>query len=319
VQELHALYKVARARQIREDGWEKAKWLAEVRLNAGLEHLTFHLTDVSIHAVAAGPGDGPLLVLLHGFPEFWYSWRGQILPLAEAGFRVVVPDQRGYNQSSKPEGWQAYEVPRLVSDVLGIADRLEQGEFLLAGHDWGGVVAWACAMADEGRIRRLAILNSPHPSVFAKYIRTHAAQVLRSSYMFFMQLPWLPEFLLAAGNFRLLTRTLADTSRPGTFSEQDFEHYRRAWRQPGAVTGMINWYRALRAEIKPIGKPTIEVPVKILWGARDRYLALEMAELSLGYCPKGQLMLQPDAGHWLQHEEPAIISEALKTFFAVQN
>jgi epoxide hydrolase 4 len=113
-----------------------------------------------------------------------------------------------------------------------------------------------------GRIRRLAILNSPHPSVCVKYIRTHAAQVLRSSYMFFMQLPWLPEFLLAAGNFRLLTRTLADTSRTGTFSEQDFEHYRRAWRQPGALTGMINWYGALRAGIKPIGKPTIEVPVK---------------------------------------------------------
>jgi epoxide hydrolase 4 len=133
-----------------------------------------------------------------------------IMPLAKAGFRVVAPDQCGYNDSSKPDHWRAYELPRLAGDVLGIADRLEREQFLLAGHDWGGIVAWACAMADEGRIRRLAILNSPHPSVLA-------TQVLRSSYMFFMQLPWLPEFLFTAANFRLMTATLADTSRPGTF------------------------------------------------------------------------------------------------------
>jgi pimeloyl-ACP methyl ester carboxylesterase len=153
-----------------------------------LEHLTFPLADVSIHAVAAGPQDGPLVILLHGFPEFWYGWRAQIGPLAEAGFRVTVPDQRGYNQSSKPKDWRAYEVPRLVGDVLGIAGRLGRERFLLAGHDWGGIVAWACAMAHPDRIGRLAILNAPHPSVFRNYMRAHPAQVLRSYYMFFMQL-----------------------------------------------------------------------------------------------------------------------------------
>ena len=118
-------------------------------MNPQLEHLTFHLADVSIHAVAAGPQDGPLIVLLHGYPEFWFGWRAQIGPLAEAGFRVAVPDQRGYNQSSKPKGWRAYEVPRLVSDVLGIAGRLGRERFLLAGHDWGGIVAWACAISSS--------------------------------------------------------------------------------------------------------------------------------------------------------------------------
>jgi epoxide hydrolase 4 len=129
-------------------------------MNPELEHLTFQLADVSIHAVAAGPQDGPLIILLHGYPEFWCGWRAQtqIAPLAEAGFRVAVPDQRGYNRSSKPKDWRAYKAPRLVGDVLGIA----------------------------GRIDRLAILNAPHPSVF-KYMRTHPAQVLRSSYMLFMQ------------------------------------------------------------------------------------------------------------------------------------
>jgi epoxide hydrolase 4 len=288
-------------------------------MNPDLEHLTFPLADVSIHAVAAGPQDGPLVILLHGFPEFWYGWRAQIGPLAEAGFRVTAPDQRGYNQSSKPKDWRAYEVPRLVGDVLGIAGRLGHNRFLLAGHDWGGIVAWACAMAHPDRIGRLAILNAPHPSVFRNYMRTHPAQVLRSYYMFFMQLPWLPEFLFKAANFRAMTAALTRTSRPGTFSEQDFEHYREAWRQPGAPTGMINWYRALRTIGKPIGNPTIELPVKILWGAQDRFLASEMAELSLGYCSKGQLTLLPEASHWLQHEEPAAVSHALKEFFAMRD
>jgi pimeloyl-ACP methyl ester carboxylesterase len=171
-------------------------------VNAEVEHLTFQLDEVTIHAAAAGPQEGPVVILLHGFPEFWYGWRGQIAPLASAGFRVVVPDQRGYNQSSKPQGWQAYTVPNLVGDVLGIADRLERQQFMLAGHDWGGVIAWACAMGHQDRVSRLGILNAPHPSVFGEYARTHPAQLLRSWYIFFMQLPRLPEFLFEAQNFR---------------------------------------------------------------------------------------------------------------------
>ncbi|MCI0597918.1 MAG: alpha/beta hydrolase [Beijerinckiaceae bacterium] len=286
-------------------------------MNPGLEHVTFRLAEVSIHAVAAGPRDGPLVILLHGFPEFWYGWRGQISPLAEAGFRVVVPDQRGYNESSKPEDWRAYELPHLVADVFGIADSLGCGKFLLAGHDWGGIIAWACAMGHPERIRRLAILNSPHPTAFMKYIRTHPAQILRSSYMFFMQLPWLPEALFQAANFRMMTGTFTNTSRPGTFTERNFEAYRNAWRQPGAPRGMLNWYRALRVNRAPLGNPTIEIPVKILWGLRERFLASELPQLSLNYCRNGQLTLFPEAGHWLQHEEPVKVSDALKEFFVL--
>jgi epoxide hydrolase 4 len=284
-------------------------------MNGELEHLTFHLPDVMIHAVAAGPLDGPLVILLHGYPEFWYGWRYQIAPLAEAGFRVVVPDQRGYNESSKPEDWRAYEVPHLVSDVLGIARELGRERFFLAGHDWGGIVAWACAMRHESRVKCLAILNAPHPSVFRSFIRTHPAQLLRSWYIFFMQVPRLPEFLFEAGNFRLMTQTLSKTSRKGTFSDRDFENYRQAWRQPGAPAAMINWYRALRTA-GPVSNPVIEIPVKILWGARDRFLASKMAGLSLQYCPRGELSMFPEATHWLQHEEPAAVSQALIEFFS---
>jgi epoxide hydrolase 4 len=284
-------------------------------MNTELEHLTFNMADVTIHAVAAGPQDGPLVLLLHGYPEFWYGWRGQIAPLANAGFRVVVPDQRGYNKSSKPQDWQAYRVPCLVGDILGIANRLEHEHFMLAGHDWGGIVAWACAMEHEHRVDRLAILNAPHPSVFWKYARSHPAQIFRSWYVFFMQLPRLPEVLFEAGDFRVMKETFAKTSRPGTFSEQDFCAYSEAWRQPGAPTGMINWYRALRAA-PPIGNPTIRIPVRILWGARDRFLAADLATLSLGYCLRGELTMFPDATHWLQHEEQAAVSKALEEFFA---
>lgn len=285
-------------------------------MDASLEHLTIELGGVSIHAAAAGPPEGRLLILLHGYPEFWYGWRSQIGPLADAGFRAVAPDQRGYNLSSKPEGWRAYELKHLAGDVFGIAMSLGHERFLLAGHDWGGIVAWSCAMADPSRVERLAILNAPHPAVFKSYILAHPGQMLRSWYMLFMQLPWLPEALFKAGNFRVMTETLARTSRPGTFSEENFEAYREAWRQPGAPSAMINWYRALRAGWRwSPGKPAIDLPVKILWGARERFLALELAELSLKQCRNGQLTLLPKAGHWLQHEEPAVVSQELIEFF----
>ena len=278
------------------------------------EHLTFQLGEVALHAAAAGPEDGPLVILLHGYPEFWYGWRSQIAPLASAGFRVVVPDQRGYNLSSKPQGWQAYKVACLTGDVLGLADRLGRDRFMLAGHDWGGLVAWVCAIAHADRVSRLAILNAPHPAVFWKYARTHPTQILRSWYIFFMQLPQLPELLLEAQDFRAMTDALIQSSRPGTFSAGDLSAYREAWRQPGASTSMINWYRALRAPT-PIGNPMIEIPVRILWGAQDRFLEAGLAELSLGYCKRGELKIFPDATHWVQHEEPAEVSRAFAEFF----
>jgi pimeloyl-ACP methyl ester carboxylesterase len=124
--------------------------------------------DVTIHAVAAGPEDGPLILLLHGFPEFWYGWHRQVEPLASAGFRVIVPDQRGYNLSSKPRDVSSYAIPELVSDVLAIADQLGQQQFFLAGHDWGAAVAWSVALLHPQRVAKLAIVNVPHPSVMRR-------------------------------------------------------------------------------------------------------------------------------------------------------
>src|ERR1700730_17135970 len=158
-----------------------------------LETLAFQNGEISLHAVAAGPKDGAVVVLLHGFPEFWYGWHRQIEPLAAAGFRVIIPDQRGYNLSSKPSGVGSYALPELVSDVIAIADQLGQEKIFLAGHDWGAAVAWSAALLHPERIAKLVVLNVPRPSVMRVFISTRPRQISRSWYMFFFQFPWLPE------------------------------------------------------------------------------------------------------------------------------
>lgn len=279
------------------------------------ESIAFQNGIVKLHAVALGPKDGPVVVLLHGFPEFWYGWHRQIGPLAAAGFRVIVPDQRGYNLSSKPSGVSAYALTELVSDVIAIADQLGQQRILLAGHDWGAAVAWSAALLHPQRIAKLAVVNVPHPSVMRKFLNTRFRQFRRSWYMFFFQLPWLPEALLAASNYRSAARSLLRSSRPGTFSPEDLVQYRAAWSQPGALTATINWYRALFRFRTKFTNRTVHVPTRILWGERDAFLLPEMAQESLRYCDNAELFTFADATHWLQHEEPARVSELLIDFF----
>ncbi|HYL63393.1 MAG TPA: alpha/beta fold hydrolase [Candidatus Methylomirabilis sp.] len=279
-----------------------------------LDDLTLCNGGIQLHAVAAGPSTGPVVILLHGFPEFWYSWHRQIEPLASAGFRVVVPDQRGYNTSSKPRGAASYALPLLVSDVLAIADQLHAERFFLAGHDWGAAVAWTVAILHPERIARLAILNVPHPSIMLRFLKSNPRQLLRSWYIFFFQLPWLPEAAFSAFNFRLGCNSLVRSSRPGTFSTEDLANYRAAWSQPGALTAMINWYRNLLRSRTKFPDPTVRVPTRILWGVRDAFLLSDMAQASLRYCTDAHLIPFP-ASHWLQHEEPARVSELLIEFF----
>jgi pimeloyl-ACP methyl ester carboxylesterase len=279
------------------------------------ETITFRNQAAGLHAIAAGPKDGPIVVLLHGFPEFWYGWHRQIEPLAAAGFRVIVPDQRGYNLSSKPSDVAAYSLPELVSDVIAIADQRGQEKIFLAGHDWGAAVAWSAALLYPERIAKLVVLNVPHPSVMRKFLSTRPRQLLRSWYMFFFQLPWLPEALFSAFNFRIGARALLRSSRPGTFTAEDLAQYRAAWSQPRALTSMINWYRALFRVRAKFPDKIVRVPTRILWGERDAFLLAEMAHESLRYCANAELFTFANATHWLQHEEPTRVSELLVDFF----
>jgi len=260
-----------------------------------------------LNAVTAGPEDGPVVILLHGFPEFWYGWRRQLQPLADAGFCVIAPDQRGYNLSSKPLRIEDYRLSELTADVLAIAGQVNTKQFCLAGHDWGAAVAWNTAMQHPDRVRKLAILNVPHPAVMLRALRTEPRQMLHSWYILFFQLPWLPELLLPR------TDPLRKTSRPGTFSSEDMDIYREAWAQPRALTSMINWYRAALRHPPRVGR--IHVPTRILWGSQDAFLLREMAAESLAWCDAGELFEFPNATHWLQHEEPERVNRLLIDFF----
>jgi pimeloyl-ACP methyl ester carboxylesterase len=280
-----------------------------------LKDVTFHNGAIELHAVVAGPPDGPVVVLLHGFPESWYSWHKQIDPLATSGFRVIVPDQRGYNKSSKPRGAASYALSELTSDVLAIADQLGEEHIFLAGHDWGAAVAWSVALLHPQRVAKLAILNVPHPSVMRHYLKSNRRQLRRSWYMFFFQLPFLPEAAFSAFSFRLGVRSLVRSSRPNTFSNEDLAQYRAAWSEPGALTAMINWYRAAFRYRSKFPDTAVHVPTRILWGERDAFLLSDMAHTSLRYCDSAELYTFANASHWLQHEEPARVSELLIDFF----
>jgi pimeloyl-ACP methyl ester carboxylesterase len=280
-----------------------------------LERLAIAANGLQFHALAAGPTEGPLLMLLHGFPETSHGWSRQILPLAAAGFRVVAPDQRGIGLSSKPAGVAAYRIDRLAADIVAIVRALGRERAQVVGHDWGGAVTWYLAAHHADVVERVAILDAPHPAVFAAYLRRHPSQLARSWYMAFFQVPQLPEALLRAANFRRLTRALLATSRPGAFSSADLDLYRSAWAEPGALTGMLNWYRALRlrAPASPADAP-LTLPVRLMWGDRDEALEPGLADASIERCTAGELFHFPQATHWLHREEPERVNALLLEF-----
>jgi epoxide hydrolase 4 len=273
---------------------------------------------VHLHAVEEGPEDGPLLILLHGFPEFWYGWRHQIEPLAAAGFRVLVPDQRGYNLSDKPRRIPAYNLDTLAGDVVGLIDAMGRDRAFVAGHDWGGAVGWWMGVKHPGRLERLALLNIPHPAVMRQTLTRSPKQLRKSSYMLFFQLPWLPERAFRRQDFDYARRTLRSTSRPGTFTDEDVALYKAAWSQPGAVRSMIHWYRAaLRAQPDWPESQRVPVPTLLIWGAKDRFLGQELATASLDLCDRGRLEVIPEATHWVQHEEAGRVNGLLVEFFQI--
>src|SRR5262245_28251105 len=259
---------------------------------------------IRLNVAQAGPADGRLLILLHGFPEFWYGWRKQIPALAAAGFRVWAPDQRGYNTSDNPPQVRDYTLDKLAADVAGLIEAAGQRQAIIVGHDWGGAVAWWLTANHPELVQRLVIINVPHPLVMRRMILTNPRQTLRSWYMFVFQLPWLPEWMAQRSDWQGVMRGLEASSRPGTFTRADFEEYHRAWTQPGACTAMVNWYRAMfRYRVPPARNHRIGPETLLLWGVRDRFIRREAAELSLALCERGRVVFYETATHWLQHEE----------------
>jgi epoxide hydrolase 4 len=273
------------------------------------------VNGVRLHYVEEGRG--PLVVLLHGFPEFWYAWRHQIPALAAAGYHVVAPDMRGYNSSEKPPGVAAYAVDVLVEDVCALIRHFGAERAVVVGHDWGGGVAWGVGMNRPEVVEKLIVLNAPHPAAFLRELRS-PGQLLRSSYMLFFQLPVLPEATFRAGGFALLERTLrTDPVRPHAFDERDIRRYKRALAQPGALTATINYYRALLRE-RPretlAEPPTITRPTLLIWGDQDRYLGTNLAHGLDRWVTNLRVEHIPDASHWVQADRPERVSELMIEF-----
>ena len=281
------------------------------------ESVAVDTNGISLHTRQAGPEDGPLVVLLHGFPEFWYGWHRQIKPLADAGYRVIVPDQRGYNRSDKPDGVDSYRIETLAADVVGLLDAADRETAAVAGHDWGAAVAWWLALSYPERIESLTAVNVPHPTVMETTLRNSLSQLRKSWYMFAFQLPALPEAISTANNCRVLRRGLTNSSRPGTFSATDLERYRAAWQQPDALTAMINWYRAMGRYRPQPPRQQVSMPTLVMWGQQDEFLASTMAEESLDYCDDAELVSFPSATHWVLHERPKRTAEKLLTHINV--
>ena len=281
---------------------------------------------------ASARGGTKLIVFLHGFPEFWYAWRKQ---LEEFGrdFIAVAPDMRGYNLSSKPAAVEEYDIGKLVGDVRALVEYLAAAQHLgaarcvLVGHDWGGAVAWATAIACPEIVERLVIVNAPHPKIFERELRENPKQQEASQYMLVFRSAQ-AEAMMSANNFAMMQETiLGEGMRQGYISEADRKAYVEAWSQPGALTGGLNYYRA--AEVGPGGggheafkmkHPAasfeVKMPTLLIWGEKDPYILTGNLEGLERYVPKLTVERIPDATHWVVHEKPARVNELIRDFLA---
>lgn len=235
--------------------------------------------------------------------------------LVRAGCRVIIPDQRGYNLSDKPRDIKSYRMEELTRDILGLIDALDYEKINLIGHDWGAQVAWWMGISHPERLHRLGIINASHPAVMRQFLTRDFEQMRRSLYAAFFQLPWLPEMTLRLGNWSVMANGLRRGARPGAFTEEDIQKYKEAWSQAGAMTSMLNWYRAAIWQPPQITNDMrVRVRTLMLWGVKDVALTYRMARPSIDYCEDGSLIFFPDATHWVQHEEPDEVSTQLLSF-----
>jgi epoxide hydrolase 4 len=290
-------------------------------LESSIRHGYAQVGDVRLHYAECGSGER-LVILLHGFPECWYSWRHQLTALGEH-YRVVAPDMRGYNLSDKPPRVEDYRVERLADDVMGLIRHFGATDAAVVGHDWGAAVAWALAETHPEYVWKLAALQVPPGKVWAKNMT--ARQFFRSWYMFFFQLPALPEWLISRDDFAGVERTFRKTARPGTFSETDLAILKSALREPGALTAAVNYYRAnlgavLRRSLGRGGEGAqadtrVRVPTLFIYGERD-FAVLPETVRGVGEhvdAPYREVRLGR-ANHWVQQEHPAEVNNALLSF-----
>lgn len=287
------------------------------------------VNGIGLHCTVAGTG--PLILFLHGFPEFWYQWRKQLVEFSKDHL-VVAPDMRGYNLSDKPAEVDEYALPYLVEDIRGLADHFSYNKrFILVGHDWGGFVAWAFASAHPGYLEKLVIINAPHPSLFERLLSSDPAQQNASLYIPKLRLKQ-AEQKLSANNYAALVDIVLNADLPtGAFTEEDKAEYIKAWSQPGALTGALNYYRAnrlgvlaptpdseleseLRAASAGVVELIVEVPTLVIWGERDTALVMRNVDELDGFVPQLTIKRVPDGSHWIIHEKPNDVNFYIRGF-----
>lgn len=276
------------------------------------------VNGLKMNVALEGDSGAPLIVLLHGFPEFWYSWRHQLKALASAGYRVVAPDQRGYNLTDKTG---PYDMLTLSDDIAALIERLgyERASAVI-GHDWGGVITWVFGARHAQLTERVIVCNVPHPLTMNKTLKEfYLPQITKSWYFGFFQIPELPERLLATNHYQSLIDQLCKDSH-GKITVEEAEYFRSAWKQPGAITGGINWYRSMFKDREKLAKQNLRVriPSLLIWGDQDRYLTTQMAEWSRNYAENMVLKYVPGVSHWVQQESPELVNRYILDFLKGQ-
>ncbi|HEY9602090.1 MAG TPA: alpha/beta hydrolase [Allocoleopsis sp.] len=275
------------------------------------QHEYINANGIKLHYVTQG--DGPLMLMLHGFPEFWYSWRHQIPEFAK-DYKVVALDLRGYNESDKPQEQSAYTMSELVKDVESVIRGLGYDRCVLVGHDWGGAIAWCFAYAYPEMVERLIVLNLPHPAKFAQGLRT-PQQLMRSWYAFFFQIPALPELLLQSFDYQLIGNAFTGMAvHNNAFTSADIEAYKDAAAKRGALTAMINYYRNAFTGIMQREWSLLDVPTLMIWGEQDTALGKELTYGTEEYVRDFQIRYIPDCSHWVQQEQPELVNEYMREF-----
>jgi pimeloyl-ACP methyl ester carboxylesterase len=289
-----------------------------------LEEHYAHLNGVRLHYVTAGTGN--LVLFVHGFPEFWYAWKKQLLEFGKDHL-AAAPDMRGYNLSEKPPAVDQYQLKLLVEDLRALAEHLGQKPFVLVGHDWGGMVAWAFALHYPDYLRKLVVINAPHPAIFDRELRENPAQQKASEYMLMFRSSRAEEILSANNYAFLFDGVLREGLKAGHFTDEDRRAYLDAWSKPGALTGGLNYYRAAHAG-PPVpgtapgesgfagGFPTltVKVPTLVIWGEKDPYLLTGNLDGLEEFVPDLAVKRIPDATHWVVHEKPALVNDSIRAF-----
>jgi len=286
-------------------------------------------TGISMNVALAGPEDGPPVIMLQGFPESHRTWRS-LAPLLEDRLRLVMPDQRGFGDSDRPQQVEAYKTDALVADVFALADALGIDRFALVGHDWGGAIAWAAAIKGDPRIERLAIINSPHPLIFQKSLIEDEAQRAASQYIRAFRDPDFEKFVKAIGFEAFFDKSFRNHVDLAKIPAQERQRYIDDWSRPGALTAMLNWYRASQLVVPPPGItvdvpdwvlrafPRIKIPVRVIWGLDDKALLPIQLEGIGEIGDDVEVYPLKGVGHFGPWEAPERVAEVLKPFLLAQ-